>query len=252
MTIREAIRAERETMKDKTFKEKLSYFWEYNGVKTICVIIAVIALVSLVATMVTQKEYAYMGVFFGATIESSADDYINAFAQAAGIDTNIYDVTVQANLDIDINASITEYSYQATQSFNALLAARMVDNIAANVDLYLHYSYLGYTVDLRTVLTQEELSVLEPYLYYIDGQVLQEIEESDTGLSEFPDPKQPESMADPIPVGIDISAAAQAFRDSYTFRRDTVVIGICTASERESTALAYLKYAFGLPLEQAS
>ena len=39
MTIRETIREQWKAMKDKPFKEKLSYFWDYYGIKTICILI---------------------------------------------------------------------------------------------------------------------------------------------------------------------------------------------------------------------
>ena len=252
MTIQESIRAQWEAVRNRSVKEKLSYFWEYYGIKSVCILTAAVLLIAFIVNMVTQKEYGYTGVFFGATAQSAADGYLHDFAQAIGMDTGAYDLTVQSALDIRMDDTITDETYQAMQSFAAMVAAKMVENIAADVDLFLYYSYLGYTVDLRTVFTGEQLTQLEPHLHYIDGELLRQQENSDEGLTfdygDCPDSRNPDAMTDPIPVGIDLVAATQAFHDSYSFASDKAVIGICTSSERNSVALAFLQYAFGLPL----
>ena len=253
MTIRESIRAQWEAVKNRSTKEKISYFWEYYGIKTVCILTAAVLLIAFIVNMVTQKEYGYTGVFFGATAQSTADTYLNNFAQAAGMDTDTYDLTVQSALDIRMDDKITDETYQAMQRFAAMVAANMVENIAADTDLFLYYSYLGYTVDLRTVLTGEQLTALEPHLHYIDGELLRQQENSEQGLTfdygDCPDSKAPAAMTDPIPVGIDLSAATQAFHDSYIFACDTPVIGICASSKKVGFALSFLQYTFGLPIQ---
>ena len=255
MTIREAIRAEWKSVKNRTPKERFAYFREYYGMKTIVVAIAVVLLIAFVITMVTKKEYGYSGVFFGATPQSSADQYLSDFAQAAGIDPEVYELSIQSSLDIRMNDKITEETYQAMQSFAAMVAANMVDNVAADVDLFLYYSYLGYMADLRTILTEAQLAELAPYLHYIDGKLLEEQNNSDEGLTfeygQCPDSRKPEAMVNPIPVGIDLSAATDAFHSSYTFSSKVPVIGICASSEHPGSALAFLQYALGLPVTTA-
>ena len=55
-------------------------------------------------------------------------------------------------------------------------------------------------------------------------------------------------MSDPIPVGISIRAATEAFQRAYTFSSKEPVVGICAGSEKPGTSLAFLEYALGLPL----
>lgn len=250
MTIRESIRSQWETIKNRSAKEKLSYLWDYYGIKAICALVALILLIAFVTNMATKKDYAYTGVFFGATQQS--ESFLSDFAKAALIDTEAYDLTVQTYLDIRMDDKITDETYQAMQAFAAMVAAGMVDNIAADVDLFLYYSYLGYTTDLRTVLTPQQLSELSPHLYYIDGELLRQQENSDNCLTfdygNCPDPKAPEAMSDPIPVGISIRAATEAFQRTYTFSSKEPVVGICAGSEKPGTSLAFLEYALGLPL----
>lgn len=252
MTIRESIKAQWETVKNRSAKEKISYFWEYYGIKAVCILTAVVLLVAFIVNMVTQKDYGYTGVFFGATAQSAADSYLAEFAQSAGIDTDKYELMVQSALNIRMDDKITDETYQAMQAFAAMVAANMVENIAADTDLFLYYSYLGYTVDLRTVLTQQQLADLAPHLNYIDGDLLRQQENSDEGLTfdygDCPDPKDPDSMTDPIPVGIDLTAATLAFHESYKFSSDSPVIGICASSDKPGTASAFLQFAFGYPI----
>ena len=256
MTIRETIRKQQEAVKNRTFKEKLNYYWDYYGMKAVCISLASVVLIAFAVNILTQKDSGYLGIFFGATPQASADSYLADFAQAAGIDPEVYELNVQSSLDIRMNDKITEETYQAMQSFATMVAANMVDNIAADVDLFLYYSYLGYTVDLRTVLTEAQLTELAPYLHYVDGKLLEEQENSEEGLTfeygQCPDSKKPEEMTDPIPVGIDLKAATQAFHNSYTFTCKVPVFGICITSERPDAALAYLQYAFDLPLTPSS
>ncbi len=256
MTIRESIRAQWETVKTRTAKEKLSYFWEYYGVKTVCVLIAAALLIAFAVSLITKKEYGYTGTFFGAVKQASADAYMTDFARAAGIDTEQFELTVQEFPNIRMDDAVTEENYQAMEKFAAMVAANMVENIAADADLFLYYSYLGYTVDLRTVLTPAQLSQLKPYLHYIDGKLLKEQENADEGLAfaygDCPDSTDPGSMHEPIPVAIDLAAATEAFRTAYTFSSGTPIMGICASSENPAAALAFLQYAFGLTVTQAS
>lgn len=256
MTIRETIRAQQEAVKNRSAKEKLSYFWDYYGIKAICLLAAVILLLAFIINMATKKEYAYTGVFFGAIEQPQSDSYITGFAQAAQIDTECFDLTVQSYLDIRMDDKITDETYQAMQSFAAMVAAGMVDNIAADVDLFLYYSYIGYATDLRTVLTEQQLADLAPYLNYIDGELLRKQENSDSGLTfdygDCPDPKAPEAMTDPIPVGIDLAAATDAFHAAYRFGSDRPVLGICAGTEKPVNAGLFLQYVFGLPLSPAN
>ena len=250
MTIRETIHAQWKAMKDKPFKEKLSYFWDYYGIKTICILIAVAVVISFIVSIVTQKDSAYFGVFFGATANASSSAFLEDFANAAQINTKNYDVTIQSSLDVRMDQQITNETLEAMQSFAAMVAASMVDNFAADKDLFLYYCYVGYATDLRTVFTAEQLAELAEHLHYVDGELLQEQENAEEGLTfdygQCPDSKKPELMQDPIPVGIDINAATEAFLESYSFASEETVIGICAGSARQDIAALFLQFAFGL------
>lgn len=248
MTIRESIREQRKAIKNRSPREQLAYYWEYYGLKAIGILAAIALVVAFIVSMVTQKEYAFTGVFFGSSPGSNEQTYLADFAQAAGIDTEKYELTVRPYPDIPMDQQITNEIYQSMQAFTAMVAANTVDCFAGNRELFLYYSYLGYTTDLRSVLTAQELSVLEPYLYYVDGKLIEQQEENDEGLAfaygQSPDPTQPLLMEDPIPVGISVGAASQAFSETYPFAPQDAAIGICASTEHLENALAFLRYCF--------
>ena len=195
--------------------------------------------------MITKKDYAFTGVFFGALAQDGSDAYLAEFGQAAGIDPTEYDLSVQCHLDIQMNQTITPEIHSSMEAFAAMVATKSVDCFAGNSELFLYYSYLEYAVDLRTVFTPEELERLSPYLHYIDGKLIEQQESNDEGLasaySQHPDSTKPELMSSPIPVAISLDIATEAFKENYKFG-DDAVIGICASASYSQNAVAFLRY----------
>ena len=245
MTIREAINEQLKSIKNRSPREQISFFWEYYGIKTICLLLALAAVISLIVSIATKKEYAFTGVFFGAVAQESAEPYLSSFGAAAGIDPEKYELSAQCHLDIRMDQTVTQEIYTSMETFTAMVAAKSVDCFAGNQDLFLYYAYMEYATDLRTVLTPEELSRLAPYLYYIDGELIEQQESSDEGYADAytqrPDPTKPELMQRPIPVAISLDAATDAFKEAYRFGEDAL-IGICASSQHAQNALAFLHY----------
>lgn len=245
MTIRESIKEQWKSIKNRSLKEKISYFWDYYGIKSICLLLAVIILIAFIVSIATKKEYAFTGVFFGAQPQASAEQYLNDFGDAAGIDASQYELSVQSHLNIQMDQVITQEIYTSMETFSAMVAAKSVDCFAGNPDLFLYYGYLEYAVDLRTVLTAGELTALAPYLHYIDGQLIAQQELNNEGLATAytsrPDSTKPELMADPIPVGISLNAATDDFKAAYRMD-ENAVIGICVSAAYPENALAFLHY----------
>lgn len=249
MTIRETIKAQEKSIKNRTAKERFSFFWEYYAFKTFAALLALVLTVAFIISMVTQKQYAFTGVFFGAQSLPGAEDYLTDFAQTANIDLTDYTLTVQTNPDIRMDQQISTEIYQHMETFSAMVAGQSVSCFAGNPDLFLYYAYLGYATDLRTVLSQQELDALTPYLYYVDMYLIQAQEEADDGYADAymqrPDPTKPELMTDPVPVAVSLEAASVDFLKHYQFT-GTNLIGICKSSEYPQFALAFLRHCLSL------
>ena len=141
MTVREALRAQRKAMKDRSLKENIAYLWDYYGMKAILLIIVVIALLSTVISVVSRKDSGFCGAFFGVVPRQEAEPYLQDFAEAAGIDTGRYSLSVQVSPDIRLRSTVTEDAFQHMQRFSAMVASKTADTFAANQDLFLYYSY---------------------------------------------------------------------------------------------------------------
>lgn len=246
MTIQEAIKAQKKSIKNRSLKERISYFWEYYALKTIALLAALAIAIAFIVSMVTQKEYAFTGVFFGGEAMASSEEYLNTFAESAKIDLEKNQLSVQSSPDIRMNQMISPEIYQYMEAFTAMVAAKSVDCFAGNEEIFLYYAYMDYAVDLRTVLSPQELEALAPYLYYVDNKLIEMQENADGGYADAyiqrPIPTKPEDMEDPVPVGISLDAASEEFKAAYRFMGKNV-IGICASSEHADNALAFIKYA---------
>lgn len=249
MTIFEAHKEQWKAMKDKSFKERLAYFCQYYGIQTVALVVALAVVIGFTVNLITKKDYAFTGIFFGGQTHTSAEVFLQEYAQAAGIDLKEYDLSIQSHLNIQMDQQVTQELYSSMQAFTAMVAARSVDCFAGDPDLILYYAYLEYAVDLRTVLTAEELSALAPYLYYVDRQLILQQDAANGGLADAfaqrPDPQKPELMGEPVPVAISLQAATQAFQDAYTFPGDAAIC-ICASSEQAENALAFIRHCFAL------
>ena len=245
MTIWEAKKEQLKSIKNRSFKEQISYLWDYYGIKAICLLLALITLIAFIVTLATKKDYALTGVFFGAQPQDSTESYLEDFSQFAGIDLDDYELSIQCHPNIHMDQQITQDIYSSMETFTAMVASQSVDCFAGNPELFLYYAYLEYAADLRTVLDPEELEQLSPYLHYIDGALIRQQESANGGLTDAyfqrADSTRPELMTDPIPVGISVDAANDAFGKYYPFEEDGV-IGICASAPYPENAAAFLRY----------
>lgn len=240
MFIGKSRKENRKAIKNRSLREKMAYYWEYYGVKGICILLSLVILVVFVFDLAKQKEYAFTGIFFGAEAQPCASQYLEDYAKAASIDMSIYDIAVQCYPSVQVDAKITDEIYDDLETFVAMVAAGMVDCFAGNIDIFINYAYLGYFVDLRTVLSSAELVALSSYLYYID-EILQQEQDEEKSVTGYPDPTRPELMDAPVPVAISLKAATATFLETYDFR-EGAVIGICTCSLYPENALEFLRY----------
>ena len=249
MTIKDARKQQRKSIKNRSLKERFSYFWEYFGMKTIAGIVAIVIVIAFIVTMVTKKEYAFTAVFFGGHAQPNATHYVKQYANSSGIDLSKYDVSVTCYPDIRMDQQVTQEIHDQMQTFASMVSTNSVECFAGHQDLFLYYAYMGYATDLRTVLTEQALAELGPYLHYIDNSLIEKQEQANGGLTDAYFQRQdstcPELMDDPIPVGISLEAANAAFLENYHFCEDAV-IGICVTSSHPKNALAFLKYCMNL------
>lgn len=104
-------------------------------------------------------------------------------------------------------------------------------------------------IDLREILTPEQISKYEDYFYYIDQAVIDEAEAQEKALNYdyvavYPDPKHPELMKDPIPVGIYLDNA-DTLKESYFFTGENPLIAVPLNTKRAEMASLYIDFVLG-------
>lgn len=222
-------------------KDKATILWEYYKVEMIIGITVVLFLTVQIWQVSVSKDEALRAVFLNVSQKSeNCSDYIDDFAQTVQLDTDKYCITTDTSMMFSLELIGDEATYTTNQKLGVLFAAGDVDIFASDEDAFLHFAYQDFFTDLRTVFTQEQLTNLQHQLYYIDGYVLQEKEDYNNALElyskPYPSPTAPETMQDPIPIGLIIPSNSD-FVDNYTIAGDTAVVGIgCTSSNIELSA----------------
>ena len=256
MAVMDEFKEERQALKNGTPKEKISYFFYYYKWHVLIAVFAVILIVSFIVQLTRNKEDALYVCMLNTLTKSSdgylsyseSDVYPDAFAEYAGIDTFEYDIRIDTTMSIDYD-SLDENTITSAQKYMAYLAAGEMDVMITDVDTLENYSYQEDFYDLREILSPEQLQEYEPYFYYIDMAVVEERNkqlDDPNNLTgeldlEMPDPRDPDSMEEPVPVGIYLDDC-ENLRANYYYRSDDVVACVFVNTKRLDNALAFIDF----------
>lgn len=255
MPLMDEFKKERESMKDKPFKEKIGYFWYYYKWHTVGAVFFLIILITLVHDIVTSKEIVFNATFMNAySLDMSGNTEGNAFlkefAQLAGIDTEKYEVYLDTNMRFDLT-SYDQASLAASQKFLAMSAAGEIDVVVSERDIFSNYADSGMFQDLRDCLTEAQLEKYADYFFYYDRTVLEreidfeEVNNSDLTIPEDTvERRDPASMSDPVPVGIflDDSLNDRLIDAGYFIEDQELVFGIMGKEENRQNCLLFLDW----------
>lgn len=250
MPVMDEFREEREALKHGTLKQKISYFFCYYKWHVIITIALIAFAVSMAHQILTQKENAFFAAFINTVELETAGNFVQGFTEYAGIDMNEFDVMFDTALRINPDpASYDESTITSTQKVMVYLAAQEIDILAAGDTVMNSYAYNDSFYDLREILTAEQLAEYEPYFYYMDRTVAEERSEMDftsadySSLPAYPDPRNPEAMSDPIPVGIYLDSA-DTLKEHYYFLDENALIAVAANTRHPETVSRYLEYIF--------
>lgn len=249
MALMDEFKEERERLKHGSLKDKLKYFWYYYKFHTIVTLVCLIALSVFIHDAVTKKDYVFNAAFVNAAVLTDAKEFEQKAAEVLQIDTDEYALSIDNTIFIDQENPNSESTYYSIQKLSVLMMTNDLDITVMNSDTHRSYAYNMAYADLREVLSEEQLQKYEPYFYYMDYSIYEEIsqlqEEGNVYEGDFPDPTKPEEMKNPIPVGIYISEAK--LLNSYYLFDEGSVFGILTGSEHLDSSLAFLDFVFSEP-----
>lgn len=249
MTIQDAIRSERETMKNRPLKDKIAYFWEYHKAIILGVVVVLSMIGAYVISVTGQKEMRLCSVFMDTSPMDETQVYMDAFGEVVGMDPNVYDFFADTSYYLEDDNILDMKVYDTLKMLGARVSVNEVDTIAGKEQYFLEFAYQEYFVDLRTVLTEQQLADFAPYILYVDEDIIQLQKQMADNLEiyteAYPDPKNPDAMGNPIPVGLDMAGATDAFGKALHMLGDSHAIGIVRNSLRTDTAIQFVLYVFG-------
>lgn len=252
------IRQQQMKTKEMSAKGKLEYFWDYYKVHTIVAILVIFFAAMFIRDIVTAKDYNFYSILFNAR-QLSGDSLESAFSEYAGLDTENYECYIDASTGLSLT-SFTEYDMATVQKLMATIQIGDLDTVVFNSELFNNYAGNEMFLDLRTVLSKEELNTWKDYLYYIDYvevaaeredvDVEESLAEKDAAddekrqqeiLEETNRHRSPEGMAEPVPVGIFMEASPFAEK-SGAYSDLVPVFGFVSTSKRTETGKQFLEF----------
>ena len=252
------IRQQQMKTKEMSAKGKLEYFWDYYKVHTIVAILVIFFAAMFIRDIATAKDYNFYSILFNAR-QLSGDGLESAFSEYAGLDTENYECYIDASTGLSLT-SFTEYDMATVQKLMATIQIGDLDTVVFNSELFNNYAGNEMFLDLRTVLSEEELNAWKDYLYYIDYvEVAAEREDVDVEealaekdaaddetrqqeiLEETNRHRSPEGMAEPVPVGIFMEESPFAEK-SGAYSGLVPVFGFVSTSKRTETGKQFLEF----------
>jgi hypothetical protein len=240
--ISEYINSEQAKMKDKPFKERFAYFWDYYKWYVLIGAFFLVLIGQTVVTKINQKEAVLNGILIDGSAPLEPPSIVQEFCEINGIDTQKQEIVLDTGVALD--SSMPEVVSNSYQVIYARIGARDVDFVMGfeYAIQRLAYDPSHMFTDLRQLLSAEALASLEGKIYYIDGAVLQKIKENPTAAIPLPeDPFAPELMEDPIPIAVDMTGCTE-FSSVYYSPSRKVYISVVTNSPNQELATRFIEF----------
>ncbi len=238
---------ERAAIKDKPFKERLAYFIEYYGARTILIAVCVIALFSIIIKNITAKDIVLYAAMYNTMDLRKDGAYAESFKEYAGLDTKRQDVILDETMYIDL-VHWDEYTNSSIEKTMLFVTSQELDVVMAQEFVTEYFAYFDFFMDVRDYLTPEQLEQYKDSFYYIDRKVMEEQQEPEDSLylqyePDYPDPRKPELMTDPVPVGIYMGDTNQlAIRSSYYIDGENPVFCVLVNSKNATWANRFFEF----------
>lgn len=252
MAAMDEFKAERDAVKNGPLKQRIEYFWDYHKWHVLIPLFIGIIIGVSIYQAVTKPETIVSGIVLNTYSQSAyarANELNLAYLDKLGYDPKEYAVEFNTNLaysnDPEQGASM---NYESLQAITAQTGAGVIDFMVADTETMVDFEYRAMFADLREVLTEEQLKAYEPYLLYIDRDILIQRqkyyeENFETSDLEFTDCRKPEEMKDPVPVFLDMSNC-EKLTDIYEEKPESLALAVPNKAERIEALQDFLDYLY--------
>ena len=228
------------SMKDKPKKERWQYFLDYYKWYAIAAILVIALLIEGVVMIATRKDTVLGGMLVDGSESFTAETYLSDLETYLQINPKKEQVLLQTGISLETNHQNKVESFQVIL---ASITAKTTDFITApeNPFTMCAYNTSNMLADLRDHLDAETLAKLEGKLYYIDRSLVEQARENALPASTvYPSPYAPETMVDPVPVGINISGSEEFCAAFYSPNTD-LYLGIAINTAHPDMVLKFIE-----------
>lgn len=214
----------REQLNNMTFKQRLSYFWDYYKVHTIAVLTFLILTTIFVRDLMVQKNVMMNAIFLNAGQLLDEEAISSDFVSYAGIDGGKNTIYVDTSSYLD--TEFLDASVMATiQRISAMSFAGELDILAGDTKAINYYSdneFLGNPEQILPVNLQEKF---QDRFFYAD----------------FTNEESGETLSHPI--AIDISDSPK-LKEWGIYTDSPCYLGFLPNSPHPETAITFLEYLY--------
>lgn len=224
-------------LKELSPKRRAEYIIDYYKWHILVIIMILVFTITTAFSYFTDKETVLSGYLLDSYYALGQNDPFYDFEEYAGINQAEEDTEFYPNLILYGGTDTT-----ANQLFSTIFAGQ-TDFIISNPGTFLQFSYESYRyiTDLREILTPEQLDKLLGRLFYVDASLLESLD-TQNGTVYLPDHDKPETMAEPVPVGIDIKGCRGV--DQLYPGEDYVFFAVVSNAPHEEMIITFLEYLF--------
>jgi len=242
MTAAEARKKQWESLKDKPLTHKLKYIFTYYWPGILGGLCVLIFLVSWIGGILTQKETILGGhILNGIAIESYTGDIRQDFMAQQQIDTNKQNFLLTGDSSM-LSTAPNEF-ITAMEAIVTRIAVGDIDFLVGDQQTF--EKFTAYHTDLRTVLSEEQLTKWSDYLVYVEKEAWEKLTGDNIDDVQIPEYfLSPEGLENPLPLGIRLPENSRHLQ-AYRFPKGEVIFGITISSQRIENALAFLEYIMG-------
>ena len=224
MPVMDEIKEQQEKVKQRDFKSRLSYFWDYYKVHTIVAIVTVFVLSIFISDFIEgQKDCIIYTLMLNGYPTGDMEAMMDEFLVESGYNPDKVNAFLEGNLTYTIN-STDDSTVASMQKLLVMAQSGTVDFLIANDTVIDYYAEQFMFHDLRDILPAD---------------MLQEYEQNDYLIYAKTDPES----SDLAPVGIKGEAFPRLIAtQAYDYENANPVIAAICTSNRVDNMIQFLNY----------
>ncbi len=249
MPLMDEFKEERARMKERPFKDRFQYFLDYYKWHVVIIACVLYFIGSMAYNIITAKDTALRVALIDCNSnEATVQEYNNEIIEHLNINPKTHQIFLDNSYFL---SGLDTMSGSSAEVLSVHIMAQEIDVFLSPEDVFNRYVQNGIFHDLRTILPEEYLEYYKDSFYYVEQSVIDDeeiynIDHAETPFVDNADHSAPETMENPIPVGIYVTGC-EDFQGHYYFQRETqeVVFGLLGNVTDPTYAIQFLDIMVG-------